>query len=350
MNKSKPVISIVIPCYNPDSDLLDHCLDSILMQEYQNFEIIIIDDGSNEKSSGYISELNKKDSRIRVHRQDNMGVSIARNRGTELASGEYITYIDADDLINPVFFKEAIDIITKNNLDVVIGAVKVCHNSEEVSLEKESNSSKYKVLNRTGIEEFRPRLISDLIRFDDSSYISRASFARLIKASIAKEIQFPERIPYGEDIIWNQNLLKKCNSIGLVKSTWYYYLFNCNSAVNRYNPQAIINATKELKVLSSVIDLSDEQYYISFCNHVFEELRCRVCSSCLTNPWNKNKYNSCRKEFEKIIKLWPWSTVTSKKYFQKLKAKSKVKILLLRTHLFFPVVYIIDRKKRATSE
>lgn len=345
MNKSKPVISIVIPCYNPDSDLLDHCLDSILMQEYQNFEIIIIDDGSNEKSSSYISELNKKDSRIRVHRQDNMGVSIARNKGTELASGEYITYIDADDLINPSFFKEAIDIITRNNIDVAIGAVKVCHSDYKINYNENFNSYNYRIMNGKEINEFRSRLISNLIRFADGSYISRGSVSRIIKMSIAKCNKFPEGIPYGEDIIWNQTLLKRCKSVSVSQSTWYYYLYNNDSAVNRFNSGAINSTTKELKTLSTVIDLSNNRYYVSFCNHVLEELRCRVCSSCLTNQNNKSSYFKRRRIFYDTIKQEPWSHIMLKKYYNNSDAKTKIKILLLKSHLFFFVVNCVDKIK-----
>ena len=116
-NKQQDIlISIVVPFFNIDHDLFRVCLGSILMQTYKCFEIIIIDDGSKEDSALFLDEISKKDSRIHVYHQKNKGVSEARNYGTSLSTGKYLTYVDADDEVVPWFLKKLVGPTIKNLL------------------------------------------------------------------------------------------------------------------------------------------------------------------------------------------------------------------------------------------
>lgn len=93
------VVSIIIPVYNLEK-YIDYCLESITNQDYSSLEIIVIDDGSKDKSRAIIEQWQEKDSRIKLISQDNAGVSAARNRGIEAATGEFIMFVDGDDWIN----------------------------------------------------------------------------------------------------------------------------------------------------------------------------------------------------------------------------------------------------------
>lgn len=107
-NKYSPFISVIVPVYNAASTLRQ-CVDSILAQEYQDFELLLIDDGSKDHSPAICDEYAQKDQRVKVFHKKNGGVSSARNVGLDHAKGEWITFIDSDDEISNDYLNEVID-------------------------------------------------------------------------------------------------------------------------------------------------------------------------------------------------------------------------------------------------
>lgn len=103
MEKITPKVSIIVPVYNVEN-YLRKCLDSLINQTLKNIEIICINDGSTDNSLSILEEYASKDERIIVINQENAGVSSARNRGLEIATGEYIAFVDADDSVTPDCF------------------------------------------------------------------------------------------------------------------------------------------------------------------------------------------------------------------------------------------------------
>lgn len=102
--ENEPLISIVVPVYNVESYLVN-CVSSIIEQTYKNLEIILVDDGSTDKSKKICDDLAKKDKRIKVIHKDNGGLSSARNAGIDVAKGEYIGFVDSDDKINKNMYR-----------------------------------------------------------------------------------------------------------------------------------------------------------------------------------------------------------------------------------------------------
>ena len=98
-NQKTPLISLIVPFYNGEMYLKD-CIKSIIEQDYQNIELILVDDGSSDNSKNIADRFAKNDKRISVYHQNNSGVSTARNVGIEKSRGEYIGFIDADDYID----------------------------------------------------------------------------------------------------------------------------------------------------------------------------------------------------------------------------------------------------------
>ena len=103
----KPKVSVIVPIYNT-AKYLPKCLNSIIRQTYQNLEIILINDGSTDNSSKIIRQYAKKDPRIQVINQKNAGQSSARNSGLQKATGKYISFIDSDDEVSPLFIEHLI--------------------------------------------------------------------------------------------------------------------------------------------------------------------------------------------------------------------------------------------------
>lgn len=113
------MLSIIVPTYNVRL-YIKECIDSLLIQNYRDFEIIIVDDGSTDGSSQICDNLRLIDSRIKVVHQKNGGLSAARNTGLKYAQGEYISFIDSDDLVSPSMFTDLIEALEKNNADISI--------------------------------------------------------------------------------------------------------------------------------------------------------------------------------------------------------------------------------------
>lgn len=103
-----PRISVIVPVYNTE-DYLEACLESILRQSFSDFEVIVVDDGSTDSCPGICDEYAARDCRIRVIHKINAGVSAARNDALDAACGEFVTFIDSDDRINPETFEKALE-------------------------------------------------------------------------------------------------------------------------------------------------------------------------------------------------------------------------------------------------
>ena len=117
------LISIIIPVYNVEK-YLNSCLDSVLAQIYENWECLLIDDGSKDSSGKICDEYASKDSRFRVFHKENGGVSSARNLGLDNAEGEWVTFVDSDDVLTNNFFSDFIIALQENqDIDLFVGDV-----------------------------------------------------------------------------------------------------------------------------------------------------------------------------------------------------------------------------------
>lgn len=120
-------ISVIVPIYNTEK-YLEECLDSIINQSYKNLEIILVDDGSKDGSSDICDKYAEKDTRIKVIHKKNEGVAKARNDGISAASGDYLAFVDSDDILNLSMFEKLINNAENNNADISI-----CDFSSELS-------------------------------------------------------------------------------------------------------------------------------------------------------------------------------------------------------------------------
>lgn len=182
---NKPAISVVVPVYNVEKFLCS-CIDSILAQTFTDFEVLLIDDGSKDRSGSICDEYTKKDSRIKVFHQTNLGVVAARKNGVKISNGEWITFVDSDDLLPTNTLQQYIDVVKNNKADIVIG-----YNDLHIH-----TGNKFK-----SIEEYRH---SVLLRQN----VEIAPWAKLIRKEIITDWAFdlPREIRIGEDWIMNIRL------------------------------------------------------------------------------------------------------------------------------------------------
>ena len=228
---SNPKISIIVPVYNVER-YLRQCIDSILAQTYTDFELLLIDDGSPDNSGNICDEYAKKDPRIRVFHKPNGGVSTARNMGIDNAKGEYISFIDADDYVEPNFLEEMLNAMNRYNADLVCCGVWVGVKADGSYVSIRSTASD-KVFNRKEglIEMFAM----------DSFHVW--PYNKLYKASIIKGngLKFPVGIRYSEDQVFVTRYIMLCFKVVYISKVLYHYVWNETSASKKEALESTFN-------------------------------------------------------------------------------------------------------------
>lgn len=170
------LVSIIIPVYNLE-DYIENCLNSVVNQTYRELEILCIDDGSTDKSAEKIKAFAERDSRVKYLYQENAGVSAARNKGLDEATGEYVMFVDGDDYIHFQTVEILLKEITQSGYNMV------CANYTFTSIlnEKMVPIDEYNAFNIK---------ISDVF-CNSIDYIYKMVWGKLFKTSIAKKLDFP---------------------------------------------------------------------------------------------------------------------------------------------------------------
>jgi len=212
-------ISVIIPVYKTESYLCQ-CIDSILVQTYTNLEIIIVNDGSPDNCGSICEMYASKDSRIIVIHKENEGVSIARNAGIDIASGDYLTFVDSDDWLEV----DAIETLYKNliehNADIVCCGFYMVYVESIISL----NNTK-SIFLLTGTEQI-------IDNFASKKDIGTEVCGKLFKRSVWGKNRFPKGKVIGEDLIVAFNILLSTQKIVVCKAPKYYCRRRKSSAMN----------------------------------------------------------------------------------------------------------------------
>lgn len=201
------MVSIIVPVYNVEQ-YLHECVDSILMQNYSNYEVILVDDGSKDNSGTICDEYAKKNSKVSVIHQENQGLSGARNSGVQVSKGKYITFVDSDDFISYDYIRLLVTSI-RNDCDVVTtGMVKFSEvvpdtSKEETYVEELSN-------------EEALRILCNQTKFGNSAC------AKLYKRYLVEKYPYPVGKLY-EDLATTYKIIGDAQGICFCSKKGYYY-------------------------------------------------------------------------------------------------------------------------------
>ena len=216
-------ISVIVPVYNCGYFLL-RFICSILNQTHTNIELILINDGSTDNSGDICDSFAKKDLRVKVVHQKNSGVSVARNRGLELAVGDYITFVDSDDYIESQMYERLIDILTRYDADIAHCGYKRV--DTEGNVQKEVNGT-HKIICQNQIEATNS--------FLQGQYFNCGIWNKLFKKALFSDIRFDTRLRINEDVVVGFLAFQKSNKIVFVDETYYCYVVHSDSACNTIN-------------------------------------------------------------------------------------------------------------------
>lgn len=311
MKKSGDLISVVVPVYKAE-DYLNRCIDSILSQTYRNIELILINDGSPDNCPSICDAYAIEHSRIKVIHKENEGVSVARNKGIEIAKGKYIAFVDSDDYIHPGYLNALMFMLSNSEAQISICAYKKVFDSE---------------INEINVSnDFE--IISDLTAMDmllnDQSKCT--PWGKLYNINLFKDVRFPEG-KIMEDMFVMPKLFSKAKVIALNSQELYYYnqegLSITRSSFNY----------KKLDIVEAALSWKDhtEVNYPTLFEKASMHYYATVQDNCIYLSKVKDIYGiSIYKKYKKEL-ISNFSNIINSKYSSK---RTKIKVVLLKYGLF----------------
>lgn len=210
-----PKISVIVAIYKAEA-FLNKCIESLLLQNYRDFEILLIDDGSPDESGVICDYYAQQDSRIRVFHKDNEGVAATRQFGVDNSKGKYIIHVDPDDFVEPNFLSELYHSIISNDSDMAICDM-IIENGQKSSISEGIHQY------HSGMSSFD--ILNSLIQIQSAGPCNK-----LVKSSIIKEnnIIYNNELYLQEDLIFNTRILSLNIKVSYVKKGLYHYVVNSN--------------------------------------------------------------------------------------------------------------------------
>lgn len=225
-----PLLTVIMPVYQV-KPYLASCIKSILAQSFGDFELILIDDGSTDGSEQICDVFAEKDSRIRVIHQKNQGVSSARNAGLALAAGKYITFADADDLLEPALLDECIKEIQTGQTDVLYhGFKKDVWKDGKVSPSLKGIPPFEGVLSKKQMKEYI---------LAQRGNLNVNVFSYIFTRELISDLHFNPTLPYAEDAVFVMQALSKALTYYFSANTDYHYNVRAGSAAYRWQPKLV---------------------------------------------------------------------------------------------------------------
>lgn len=251
------LVTVIIPVYNAEKSI-ETCLQSVLNQTYQNLEIIVINDGSIDRTEEVIRRIQLTDHRINLISQRNQGVSAARNKGIDISRGKYVSFVDGDDIIDTNFVEVLLHSIVQNQADVVECGVVIEQLDGKIIRIEELKEQTFD--HETDILEL----------FLTQTYQRNYVANKLFKSSVIKNIRFPN-LSSGEDFVFLIHVFSLVKRYASVNQVMYHYLINPTSATK---------AEFSVKQLDSVIagervlegELIDKQYSPLIAKYILEKI------------------------------------------------------------------------------
>ncbi len=284
-------ISIIVPVYNAER-YLDKCIESILGQTYTDLELILINDGSRDNSCVICDRWSEKDSRVRVIHQNNKGASATRNVGLDVASGEYICFVDADDWLEKDMVEQVCKVMDENAVDMVLFDPYV-----HIAKTGETYIDSIHLIQESG------RILKTEITPEQLRYIAGTIWRFVYKRSLLNEhaIRFDIQLPLSEDRIFNIVALGCSTAISYLQKPLYHYWINDGGATSKYreNMMDVVLATQEKAecVLSQYWDAS----YIPIYEQVNIVDGALLCVYNIFSPKNKSRFRSKYERVQEVV-------------------------------------------------
>lgn len=329
MNNS--LISVIIPVYNNEA-FLDKCLLSVINQTYKNLEIIVINDGSTDSSLEIISKYKESDNRIRVINSKNEGGAAARNKGLDIASGDYYAFVDSDDEIELDMYETMMSYINQYNCEMCICDFAKAHKEYNVKKIKHTIYDNHELMKELMIDE----------------KITSHFWRKIYPAKVFKTNRFPNK-KVVHDMSLDHLLLKDIEKAVYIKCPLYIYNDNNTNNLSNSNAKSITSSYNRAKVMMERLEFCDA-YYPDLSDIIIPKLSMFLLSSYAKiktfNSPNNHDILLIKKSMEDnfvrikqsnqlsaIYKIAIFSIVNNWKFLSNVFCKAYI-VLLTKTNLF----------------
>lgn len=347
------MISIIVPVYNAEP-YIKQCIDSLIKQTYKSIEIIVIDDGSTDNSLKLLEEFALKDDRVRILKQKNSGVSSARNLGIQKANGEWITFVDGDDWVEPDMCKVAIEKAIDTKSDMVIWSYFKNYRHKQLELQMLP-------INSTVIINNKDVLLLKAIygNYGNEKAIETIStgvvWGKLYKASLLKNntFGFVNGLTRAQDTVFNINVIKKAEKIYYIAKSFYHY---------RITNTSTCSGTKFIEDTNKPFDLLLEHFaeFIRVNNYkgeyfdAFNLRTIQVIMWHLKHKYNNPSYNKPltyrRKEILNLISRSPYKEALENVDTKQLPKKEKLLVDMFKKRRIISYLTILTLHEKYFSK
>lgn len=307
--------SVIVPIYKVEKYLV-RCIESVLKQSFEDFELILVDDGSPDRCPEICDEYMACDNRIRVIHKENGGLVSARQAGIKTAAGEYVFNLDSDDAITPDALSSAYEIIMNTSADIVSFSYRYGSKTKD-DVVKEG------LYDKEGIEKnIFPKMLSD----ENMRHLFYFLSGKAVKRSIITEPQLSvdAEISMGEDICCAVPCYLRAERIYMSRKAVYLYTVRNDSLTTSFAPKHIVQAGTVVKYLKSIDAVKckdfDEQISRYFCYMCFAILAAAA----------EGKHFDKLKETKKLILNSEYRTELKKARFSHITLKSRISIFLIK--------------------
>lgn len=316
---NEPLVSVIVPIYKVEK-YLDKCIETIVNQTYKNLEIILVDDGSPDNCPKMCDKWAEKDNRIVVIHKKNDGVCSARNMGLDKSKGEWISFVDADDYIEPTYIedmqKKAIETDSKY---ICCGYNKVYTNNQE------------SINNNNTIKEIEAKdFIISLLNVQNSYGFVHM---KLIKKEVLEKIRFDEKLLVGEDALFNAQITKEIDKVVIYNKALYNYRVNLDSVVRRFDSNYVKKYTDSMeKMTKYIIDnyRGEKTIEVNLANYIVYHLMLISVNYCY-NPQNNNK----RKSLKEVCKMRIYANAIKNSNYDNLSLSRKITLFTIKHRMYF---------------
>lgn len=319
------LISIIIPVYNVEK-YVKRCLDSIIYQTYKNLEIIVVDDGSTDTSYEICCEFKKKDSRIKLLHQNNAGVAAARNLGLKEVTGDWVSFVDSDDWIEPDFYSVFCDTMQNTEADIYMMGFTICYNNGEKRRGKEVEDTQYSSEDALTLLCENKRITSHL-------------WNKLFRKKLFLGLEFQEGRMY-EDIRISHLLFSKASQVVSISQYKYNYFIRSDSIVH-----------KKVNVLDWYSAESERYIWLNREIEMGKEELVRAGNACFVNMANVafyNLYTIPQKDIRSFTKEQAETYQTIKEFWKKNRKQIASVSTKLWISVYFPhvvqVMFLLKKK------
>lgn len=291
VNQENELISIIVPIYNVEK-YLGKCVESILNQDYQNIEVILVDDGTKDNSGKIADRKAEKDKRVKVIHQKNSGVSAARNAGIEKAQGKYVCFVDADDYVMSDFISYYYHLIKQNKADIALTPFPRKFNETSIYHQEQSKEDYIEIWN--GQRAAKEMLYYNLVIASWNKMISKDLLDKY-------QIRFNTNLAYGEGFKFSIDCFQRAEKVVVGhRKVYCYRVDNPSSAMTKFNMKLVdgsLESQEEIK--NSLVQKTDE--LLKACKYANWHTHCD-CLNTIIGCKVKKKYKEKYKRIKKVCR------------------------------------------------